>query len=186
MTAAGILGRLASAATAAPPPSSLETEVVALFDQFRSPLLRYLFSLRIAPPDAEEIVQEAFLLLFRHLRAGKPRENLPGWLFSTAHNLALKSFNRARREFPDDVAEPASPDPDPAERLEMLDLRSNLLVVVESLPERDRRCLSLRAEGLRYREIAKVLGMSLGGVSNSLAKSLARMTRRAEGGRPHA
>ena len=58
--------------------------------------------------------------------------------------------------------------------------RSRLLMVVEALPEQDRRCLFLRAEGLRYREIAETLGMSLGGVSLSLARSLARLARCAE------
>ena len=36
-------------------------------------------------------------------------------------------------------------------------------------------CLSLRAEGLRYREIAEVLGISLGSVAASLEKSLSRL-----------
>jgi RNA polymerase sigma-70 factor (ECF subfamily) len=48
------------------------------------------------------------------------------------------------------------------------------------LPEQDRRCLSLRAEGLRYREIAEVLDMSLGAVSIALTRSLARIARSAE------
>ncbi len=52
-----------------------------------------------------------------------------------------------------------------------------LLAVVAALPEQDRRCLFLRAEGLRYREIAEILDMSLGGVSLSLARSLARLAR---------
>ena len=52
--------------------------------------------------------------------------------------------------------------------------------MLEALPEQDQRCLILRAEGLKYREIAEILGISLGSVSMSLARSLARMTR-AEG-----
>jgi RNA polymerase sigma-70 factor (ECF subfamily) len=52
-----------------------------------------------------------------------------------------------------------------------------LLAVVAALPEQDRRCLFLRAEGLRYREIAEILDMSLGGVSLSLARSLVRLAR---------
>lgn len=52
-----------------------------------------------------------------------------------------------------------------------------LLAVVRALPELDQWCLSLRAEGLRYREIAGVLGISLGAVANSLEKSLFRLTR---------
>jgi len=45
------------------------------------------------------------------------------------------------------------------------------------LPEEDRRCLVLRAEGLRYREIASVLEISLGSVALSLERSLTRLAR---------
>jgi RNA polymerase sigma-70 factor (ECF subfamily) len=55
--------------------------------------------------------------------------------------------------------------------------KKRLLAVLEALPEQDQRCLSLRAEGLKYREIAEILGISLGAVSMSLARSLARLTR---------
>ncbi len=52
-----------------------------------------------------------------------------------------------------------------------------LLAVVRALPEQDRRCLYLRAEGLRYRQIVNVLGMSLGAVAQSLERSLERLSR---------
>jgi RNA polymerase sigma-70 factor (ECF subfamily) len=68
-------------------------------------------------------------------------------------------------------------DPDPEQQASRNQRRRQLLAVVNALPERDRQCLTLRAEGLRYREIADVLGMSLGAVANSLERSLARMTR---------
>jgi RNA polymerase sigma-70 factor (ECF subfamily) len=50
-----------------------------------------------------------------------------------------------------------------------------LRTVLRALPEQDRCCLALRAEGLRYREIAATLGISLGSVSLSLTRSLARL-----------
>src|SRR5215471_2640300 len=70
--------------------SQLETEVTGLFDQFRPGLLRYLSSFGLLPEDGEEIVQEVFVSLFLHLRAGKSRSNLRGWVFRVAHNLGLK------------------------------------------------------------------------------------------------
>jgi RNA polymerase sigma-70 factor (ECF subfamily) len=45
------------------------------------------------------------------------------------------------------------------------------------MPEADRNCLLLRAEGLRYREIADALGMSLGAVSKSIARSFEKLNR---------
>jgi RNA polymerase sigma-70 factor (ECF subfamily) len=65
----------------------------------------------------------------------------------------------------------------PEERLISNQRQGRLLAVVSALPEQDRLCFRLRAEGLRYREIAEVLGISLGSVSVSLTRSLARLMR---------
>jgi RNA polymerase sigma-70 factor, ECF subfamily len=163
----------------------LEEAVVDLFDRYRDPLLRYLSNLGLALPDGEEIVQDVFLLLYRHLQREKSRENLRGWLFRVAHNLALKRRYRTRREFemrteacalePD-----VDPSPNPEAQLATSQHHERLLAVIAALPEHDRQCLFLRAEGLRYREIARILDISLGAVSGSLARSLARIARAAE------
>lgn len=163
----------------------LEEEVVGLFERFRGPLLRYLVGCGLAFQDGEDVIQEVFLSLFQHLQAGKPRENLPGWLFRVAHNLALKRRHRIRRDS-DARAEATAEDrgidqgPSPEDQVVITQTQKRLLAVVLALPEQDRRCLFLRAEGLRYREIAEILGMSLGAVSLSLARSLARMARSSE------
>jgi len=166
-------------------PSRFEDEVVSLYDQFRNPLLRYLFSLRVPPADGEEIVQEVFLFLFRHLREGKSRANLRGWIFRVGHNLALKSRQRRTRApeaIPDTIEQHCcDPGPDPEQQAAVNQRQARLLAVVRALPEQDQCCLSLRAEGFRYREIAEVLGISLGSVANSLERSLARLNR-ADGG----
>jgi RNA polymerase sigma-70 factor (ECF subfamily) len=52
--------------------------------------------------------------------------------------------------------------------------------VVRAMPEQSRWCLYLRAEGLRYREIAEVLDISVGSVSLYLERSLAHIARAAE------
>lgn len=158
-------------------PSKLEEEVVVLFEQLRNPLLRYLLSFRIAAPDAEEIVQEVFLSLFQHLQRGKSRANLQGWIFRVAHNLALKSRMRTQRISSEEPEARADSAPGPEERAAELQRQDRLLAVVKALPDADQWCLSLRAEGLRYREIADVLGISLGAVANSLEKSLSRLSR---------
>ena len=157
--------------------STLEEEVVAMFERHRSPLLRYLLSFRIAAPDAEEIVQEVFLSLFQHLRKGKSRANLQGWLFKVAHNLALKNRTRAQRQSPALPEAQVDSAPGPEEQMADLQRQNRLLAVVRALPEVDQCCLLLRAEGLRYREIAEVLGISLGAVANSLERSLSRLSR---------
>jgi RNA polymerase sigma-70 factor (ECF subfamily) len=176
---------VSSAATGSRP-SKIEEEVLAMFEQHRNSLLRYLLSFRIAAPDAEEIVQEVFLSLFQHLRRGKSRANLHGWVFRVAHNLALKNRMKARRQSPASPEPQTDSAPGPEEQLSDLQRQGRLLAVVKALPELDQCCLSLRAEGLRYREIAEVLGISLGAVANSLEKSLSRLSRADELGRSHA
>src|SRR5215831_21339052 len=95
--AVSALPRVAAAADRESSGNRLEVEVVALFDQFRDRLLRYLLSFGLTVPDGEEVIQEVFLSLVQHLRRGKPRENIRGWLFRVAHNLALKRLDRVRR-----------------------------------------------------------------------------------------
>jgi RNA polymerase sigma-70 factor, ECF subfamily len=178
----------APAAEAAPPrkeSDSLDRVVVELFDRFRDPLLRYLWHFGLSLPDGEEVIQEVFLSLYRHLKSGKSEANLPGWVFRVAHNLALKRRSRTRRETAVDAQSLANelavdPRPNPEDEALARSHRARVLAVVEALPELDRRCLSLRAEGLRYREIAGVLNISLGAVSMSVARSLGRIARAVE------
>ena len=173
---------LADAALSAKP-SEIEREVMALYEQFRDPLLRYALSFRIPLHDAEEVIQEVFLSLFRHLQLRRSRANLRGWLFRVTHNLALKqrlaNQNLLQRTQGDAsvVEEHADPAPGPEERVSAAQRRHRLQSVVRALPENDQHCLRLRAEGLRYREIATALGMSLAAVSISLTRSLARLVR---------
>jgi RNA polymerase sigma-70 factor (ECF subfamily) len=171
---------VAPVVTASQSASEIEREVIDLFDQFRDPLLRYVLSFGLSMHDAEEVVQDVFLALFRHLQLGKSRSNLRGWIFRVAHNLALKQRIenkkvRGRTEDGELIAERQyDPSPNPEEHLASVERRCRLLAVVDALPVGDQGCLRLRAEGLRYREIASVLGMSLGAVSVSLTRSLAR------------
>jgi RNA polymerase sigma-70 factor (ECF subfamily) len=163
-------------------PSKIELEVMELFEQLRNPVLRYVLSFGLPVHDGEEVVQEVFLSLFRHLQLRKPRKNLRGWIFRVAHHVALKqryANQRSRDRMASDwaVAEPLDPAPNPEEELSAAQRRRRLLAVVDALPDDDQACLRLRAEGLRYREIAVVLGMSLGSVSISLTRSLARLIR---------
>jgi len=163
--------------------SEAEREVIRLFDEFRNPVLRYALSFGLSLHDGEEVTQEVFLALFRHLRLGRSRRHLRGWIFRVAHNLALRQRQENHRsggttEFDWATAERQfDPSPSPEDQVSSLQRRRRLLSVFRVLPQQDQCCLRLRAEGLRYREIAEVLGISLGAVSMSLTRSLTRLTR---------
>jgi RNA polymerase sigma-70 factor, ECF subfamily len=159
----------------APSRSHAETEVTELFGLLRKPVLRYLLTFGLPVHDAEEVVQEVFLALFQHLRQDRDRSNLKGWVFRVAHNLALKQRMARRNEGGTiDVERHSDAGLDPEQQSALTQKERKLRAVLRALPDMDQRCISLRAEGLRYREIAEVLGISLGAVSISLARSLAR------------
>ena len=171
----------------ASPACPLAEELVMLFDQLRDRLLRYVISFGLPVQDGEDIVQEVFLSLFRHLQRGRSRENLRAWTFRVAHNQALKRRSQARVAVQQTMDEGTPladlvPDtnPSPEDQVASSQRRQRVLAVVSALPEQDRRCLILRAEGLRYREIADVLDISLGAVSLSLERSLTRLAHAAQ------
>jgi RNA polymerase sigma-70 factor (ECF subfamily) len=174
-------------ATSASHPASdsiIQEKLIGLFDELRIPMLRYLAGFPLTLQDSEDVIQEVFLALCQYWRNGKSHQNIRGWLFRAAHNLALKRL-RSRRDIEsagpvaveDLVADRA---PNPEDQFAFSQTQRRLLSVVRAMPEQNRWCLYLRAEGLRYREIAEVLDISLGSVSLYLERSLALIARVAE------
>ncbi len=154
--------------------------VLGLFGLHRDGVYRYVRSFGLDAGASEDVVQEVFLALWRHVSGDGDRANLTGWLYRVARNLALKRRACDRRG-----SGPVAPvtggsapgEVTPEERLAGLERIARLRAVVRALPERERRCLQLRAEGLRYREIAHALGVSLGTVASAVARALARLRR---------
>ena len=164
----------------------MQQTTVHLFDEVRLPLLRYLSGFPLSLHDSEDVIQEVFLDLFRQWRRGRSIENPRAWLFRAAHHLALKAKIRSRKENekngPLAAVEELAVDPalNPEDQLLLNRTHTRLESVIRALPEQHRCCLQLRAEGLRYREIAEILGVSLGKVSLSLQRSLALIARATE------
>jgi RNA polymerase sigma-70 factor, ECF subfamily len=165
------------------PTTSLEGEVLELFDSLRLSLFRYAVSYGLSSRDAEDLIQEVFLALFDHLRRGHSHRNLRGWIFRVTHNLALKrrmllsTENRLMEEGHGSAENYSDCAPSPEAQLLFDERQARLLAVFRALPKNDQQCLRLRAEGLRYREISRMMNISLGSVSTSLTRSLARMAR---------
>ena len=159
----------------------LELEILTLFDSLRAPLLRYSISFGLSVTDGEDIIQETFLALFDHLRKDRSRANLRGWIFRVTHNLALKRRRRHRNQLALINVDNYQPETYLSEQLNpeqiaiLGERQAQLLTIYKALSENDRHCLQLRAEGLTYREIAHIMGISLGTVSNSLGRSLSRL-----------
>jgi RNA polymerase sigma-70 factor, ECF subfamily len=118
-----------------------------LYEQFRDSLLRYAISLGIPVHDAEEVIQEVFLSLFRHLHLRRSRTNLRGWLFCVTHNLGLKQLYANRKSGALTASDwiiaekQLDPSPHPEEELSSAQRRLRLVAVVHALPEADHCCL---------------------------------------------
>jgi RNA polymerase sigma-70 factor, ECF subfamily len=157
------------------------SEATALYGELRKPLLCYLVGLGLSPDEAQDIVQDAFLSLHQHLAAGGSRENIRGWLFRVAHNAARNRQNRYERRFAapledgfDSASDVATPERIVLEKEKFRRLQQAIKVLTG--PERE--CLLLRAGGLRYREIAEVLGLSISTVGDTVDRAVRKLAEK--------
>ena len=162
-----------------PATAKLRDQVGRLFEESRDDVYRYLLTLGLYPPQAQEATQEVFLRLYVTLRNGETIHSPRGWIFRVAHNFGLKVRARQESELPFDAdldsrfAEAANPEQQLAERERMQQFHR----AVEGLSEQQRRCLFLRMEGLRYPEIGEALGISASAVGEFLRRAIERLRR---------
>src|SRR4051812_35972185 len=150
-----------------------------LFRRYRLPAYRVAFRLLGNEADALDAVQEGFVKALTHLHGFQGRSSFKTWLLRVVSNAALDlGRQRGRREALslDKVGHNGEPDsprlltPDEAGRgLEQADLRRLLDQALMTLSEAQRQTFVLYAEaGLTYREIAEVMGTSIGTVMSRL------------------
>jgi RNA polymerase sigma-70 factor, ECF subfamily len=149
-----------------------------LYRELRKPLLRYLVCLGLSADEAQDVAQDAFLSLHRHLASGGPQQNIRGWLFRVAHNAARNRQQRYERRFVtpledgyDLAGEEASPERVFFDKEKFGRLRKAIRLLTESELE----CLLLRAGGLRYREIGEVLGLSTSTVADTVERAVRKL-----------
>jgi RNA polymerase sigma-70 factor (ECF subfamily) len=119
---------------------------------------------------ADDVVQEVFLSVYRHLRSFRGDAQFSTWL----HRIALNACYRALRVRPtlllDEVPEPSAPH-DPARAGETAALRDRLAWALGRLPPEQREAVALRElSGLEYAEIAELTGVELGTVKSRIAR----------------
>jgi RNA polymerase sigma-70 factor (ECF subfamily) len=159
---------------------SLQDRVGQLFEEARDDVYRYLLTLGLHPPRAQEAVQEVFLRLYATLKKGEDIENWRAWVFRVAHNYGLKVRERQVSEEPFDAAletKLTSAGRDPESELLERERMLRFHHAVEGLSEQQKRCLFLRMEGLRYPEIGAALGISASAVGEFLRRAMARLKK---------
>jgi RNA polymerase sigma-70 factor (ECF subfamily) len=159
----------------------LEGRMVEIFDELRIPVSRYLRRIGLNAEDSEEIVQEAFLRLFKHLLEEGQEDNLRSWVYRVAHNLAIDQYKQRRcaTKSPQEWAGLSDllidKAPSPEELLISKEKIARVNRAISSLSSRQAQLLYLRMEGLRYREIGETLRMKISTVAASLRLAIEKL-----------
>jgi RNA polymerase sigma-70 factor (ECF subfamily) len=150
----------------------------------RDSIYRYLVSLGTNPSEAQDLTQETFLRLYVALRKRKPIENTRAWLFTVAFNLAMNhrrwwNYRLPAREEDVDhrMHSQADPRATPEQALLHRETAVRLREAIDGLSRQQQACLHLRTEGFRYREIARILGVSLPTVAEFLRRAVIRLKK---------
>ena len=137
----------------------------------------YNFGLKICPTpqDAEDLVQESFLNVFRYLKDFRQEMSFKNWLYliasSVCHKMKRKSKFAPERELSLEEFMPSHSGHDmesipewadePVEKLLNLELAEKIQAAVSNLPTDYRLVLVLRdVEGFSTQETAGILGIS--------------------------
>lgn len=121
---------------------------------------------------SEDVVQEAFGLLWEKLSAGEKVVNQKGYLYSIVKNRSLDIL-RKRGSVGETISLDGSVDNIEEPTVEDAELEARLWTAIDTLPEKCREIfLMSKRDGLRQEEIAQELGISLQTVKNQVSKAL--------------
>ncbi len=175
--------RTAKAAAAGALKQPAREEALRWFDELRSPLWRYLLCSGASAEDADDAVQESFLRLYQHLEKNGDRSNLRGWVFQVARNYLRDERKSARHQrtapLDDAMAQDGhftDPRGSPEECALDEERRRRLRASIANLGQQQRECILLRSAGLRYREIAEMMGIHISSVGTLVQRATARLS----------
>lgn len=158
----------------------------SLVDSHQERLLRLCERLLGDAEEARDAAQEVFLKAYRKAAAVRPQGRVYTWLYRIAVNHCLNKLRRRklvrflRWEDPEERDAPAFDPPDeaadPAAALEARRRWRATRRALARLPENQRSVLVLvRFEGLSYKQVAEVLGITEGAVESRLFRAMRRL-----------
>jgi RNA polymerase sigma-70 factor (ECF subfamily) len=167
------------------PAGGLEARVAGLYEAHRDRIYRFLVGQGMEPAVAQEATQDVFVDLFVALRKNSSNiRSEQGWLYAVAARAAVDYWRRDKRPMwveldgtagfaaTERVSSPeASPE---AQTLERERLR-RVADALQKLPKEQRMCVNLRMQGMRYREMAEILGVSTSTAAEWLTLAVERL-----------
>ncbi len=168
-----------------------ESAFDTLFERWAGALLRYLERMVKSRAQAEELMQETFLRVYRARERYEARARFSTWLFTIATRIALNELRRPRHRSLD--AGPGESESIAVNRAadqpavdEVVDARRRGVEVeraLRDLPERQRAALWLASvEGMPYAEIAEALEVSVASVKSLVHRARGALALRTQGG----
>jgi RNA polymerase sigma-70 factor (ECF subfamily) len=163
---------------------SLTERVGQIYVAHRDMIFHFLTRQGLPAACAQDITQEVFLKLLITLRDGGSVTSEQAWLYRVAANRAVDYWRRERlltivdldddRSLADALASD-SPGPDHLAQEQQRNRR--LAREISRLPKEQRMCVVLRSQGLRYRDIAQVLGIGVSTAADWLLAAVESLRR---------
>ncbi len=165
-----------------------------LFNRYRERLIHFIARKTGDPDRAQDLVQEAFIRVTRHLHRFDTSKKFSTWVYTIASNLSknelrnrsrspLVLFQKLTNNWEDDHRplqfEDSTMKPDDLYRKRYLE--RIVEDTVKELPEHHRLVFRLRElEGKSYEEIAEITGVNLGTVKSRLHRARNSFAQRIE------
>jgi RNA polymerase sigma-70 factor (ECF subfamily) len=156
-----------------------------LVDRYQTRLLNFIYRTIGDRDRAEDLVQETFIRVYRHLHRFDQTKKFSTWIYTIASNLAknelrnrsrnpLVLFQTIKKNWEADHRPLQWEDPAyrPDDLFRKRHLRDLVEQAVEQLPEHHRAVFVLREmEGKTYEEISEITGVNLGTVKSRLNRA---------------
>ena len=163
-----------------------------LVERFQRDVYGKAYSILKNHLDADDVVQETFLRVFRALPGFRGESSFRTWLITITTRQALNFLGRTRT-----THESLDPTPEGQEHLalrvednqmsSLLDQESRRLLreALPRLPKRQRQALVLKIENdWKYEQIAQEMEISVGSVKAHIFHAIQNLTHLVKGGRP--
>jgi RNA polymerase sigma-70 factor (ECF subfamily) len=158
-----------------------EAAFTQLYLLFGKKLTQFALSLVRSKEIAEELVEDVFVKLWSQRRQITEIENLRVYLYVAVKNRSLNALSQKARELvvaPFDYLDTQLHDfsADPYEMLITAEMMEKMRGAVESLPPRCKMIFKLiREDGLRYKEVAEILNISVNTIDVQMAIAIRKI-----------
>lgn len=151
----------------------METNTDLLFRYHYRPLCLYALHYLQDLDAAEDIVQESFLRLIERTRKGAEIENTKAYLYSATRNRCIDYLRNAGNKCEDIKPHDIDGEISDEEAADRSLNEAELWTAIDALPARQREVLLMsKRDGMRYREIADELDISIKTVEHLISRAL--------------